>query len=364
MTSSNDFRPTLRHVALAAALLFSAHAALGATVDPATGILNYGGAVPQNNNLKFEVGPAVGQVRVINNFNGTVESFSGVRGINYVAGAGDDFIEFDINASQSLALTTNTGAGPAFFKIQWKIPPGALSTASSLSMSSGGGDVNVELDFESEVHTSTFGWTTNFGGGNKLLKSIIEFKQGTVNATKNVNFANLGGGSHLVSMDVDNEATNARLTLNSGFAQDVNYKVLSDNPTTRLDVDTTVRAARSSIEILSAAPTTNLSLRGGTANATPSEAKYSVVQINGGTVRSVFDFLMGGFGSKFEGKFDGAASQLALSGRLVGTPGDDEIKLESSMATTPSLSLDCGAGIDKAQGPMPTAVNCETYLVK
>ncbi len=153
-------------------------------------------------------------------------------------------------------------------------------------------------------------------------------------------------------------------THDSGFAQDVNYKVVNDNPTTRLDVNSTVRGARNSIEILSAAPTTNVALRGGAANATPSEAKYTVVQINGGTVNSVFDFLMGGFGGKFEGKFDGSASQLALSGRMVGSPGNDEIKLESKMANSLSLSLDCGAGIDIAEGPMPAAVNCENYLVK
>lgn len=351
-------------IALAATLLTGAPCVLAASVDPATGILNYGSGSPQSNNLKFEVGPGVGQVRVINNLSGSALSFTGVRGINFVAGAGDDFIEFDINASQSLALRLSTGAGPADVKIQWKVPPGAQATASSLSMTSGGGDVNVELDFQSETNQSSFGWTTNFGGGNKLLKSKFAFKPGTARATKNINFANLGGGSHQVFMDVDNDAADGRFTLNSGFAQDVNYKVVSDNPSTRLDVNTIVRGARNSIEILSAAPNTNVSLRGGTANTTPAEAKVNVVQINGGTVNAQFDFLMGGFGGIFEGKFDGAASQLALSGRLLGTPGNDNVKLESNMATSATLALDCGAGTDAAEGPMPAAVNCESYIVK
>lgn len=365
MTPSIRIRPALRQLVLAVALLAGAQAVAAATVDPATGILSYGAAVRQSNHLKFEVGPAAGQVRVIDNRTGATQSFVGVRGINFVAGAGDDFLEFNIDASQRLALSLSTGSGPTDVKIQWKVPAGALATASSLSMNSGGGNVNVELDFESATATSSFGWTTNFGGGNKLLKSKFAFKPGTANASKNINFANLGGGSHQVFMDVENDATVARLALDSGFAQDVNYKVTSDDPTTRLDVNSTVRGARNNIEILSAAPTTNLTLRGGTANATPSEAKYTVVQINGGSVNSLLDFVMGGFGGIFEGKFDGSASQLTLSGRLVGTPGNDTIKLESNMAPASlALSLNCGAGIDTAQGPMPTALNCESYSVK
>lgn len=360
MTIRSKTRTVLRLGTLAAAML--AAQAATAALDPATGTLTLGTGGPGNNNLKIEVGPSPGQVRVIDNASSAVQVWSGVRAVTLNAGAGDDFIEFDINASQSLALSLNSGAGLANYKIQWKMPPGAAAATSSLAMSSGGGDVNVELSFESEVRTSSFNWTTNFGGGNKILKAAYAFKPGTVTARKNVNLVNLGGGTHQLFMDVDNDATDGRFTLNSGTANEVLYKVISDNPGTRLDVNSTVLGAKNGIEILSAAPTTNVALRGGTANTSTAETNFNVVQTVPGLIASTFDFAPFGFGSKINVKFDGSGSSLSANGRLLGSLGNDEIKFETVLPVTGALVVDCRSGVDLIQIPFGSPLNCETVI--
>ncbi len=364
-------RTLFRHP-LASAVIFAACAShlpaalaqgapLPITLDVTTGTLNVGGGAPGSSNLKLEVGPGAGQVRVINNASGVAQAFGGVRGIRLATGAGFDEIEFDINASQSLALDVNTGSGDAIVKIQWRVPAGAAATSSSLHMASGGGNVSVELGFESETRTSTFAWSTDFGGGNKLIKAGFAFKPGTQVARKNVSFGNLGGGTHQVLMDVDNDAADARLLLDSGTAQEVLYKVISDTPSTRLDVDTTVRGAKQAIEIVSAAPATNLALRGGTANVSTAETLYSVAHLIGGLLSSTINFDTAGFGSKFEAKFDGSASQLRIGGTLLGSQGNDEIRIDRNMVANSTLVLDCRGGIDSATAPAASALNCESF---
>jgi hypothetical protein len=359
MTHRSKPRAAWRLGAIAVALL-GAPAAFAA-YDPATGTLTLGTGAPQNNQLKVEVGPGAGQVRVTDGLTSAVQTYSGVRAISLNAGAGDDIIEFDINASQSLALNLNSGSGNAIYKIQWKVPPGAAAATSSLAMSSGGGSVQVELAFESEVPTSSFNWTTNFGGGNKLLKSGFAFKPGTTTARKNVNFANLGGGTHQLFMDVDNDAADGRFTLNSGFASEVVYKVVSDAPSARLDVNGIVRGAKQEVDVVSAATRTNLALRGGTANTNTAETKWSLAHLVPGAVSANLDFDTAGFGSKFEGKLTGVGAGLTLAGRLLGSLGNDDIKLETNLVTNTSLLLDCRAGIDIAQAPVVNPLNCESF---
>jgi hypothetical protein len=349
---STPGRPSLAARATAAGLLGlvgATNPALALTLfnDPATGTLQIGNGAPGDKNLKVEVGPAAGQVRVVDRAaGGNPIAFTGVRAIRMATGAGTDFIEFDINASQSLALDIDTGAGDASFKIQWKLPPGAASTASSLAMRSGGGRVDVELDYESETARSTFDWTTDFGGGDKVIKAGIDFKPGVIEARKNVRLANLGGGSHQVAIEVDSDAANAALAFDSGFARDVVYKVLVDQPATRLDVTAATRGARSGIEILSAAPTTVVRLGGGTANVPLAETTVKVAQTVPGSIDARLNYATAATQSKFDASFDGSASTLRLAGTLTGSPGADSIKIDSNAIVRSSLQLDAGGGDD------------------
>jgi hypothetical protein len=324
----------------------AAQAQLYVAVDPATGALLVGNGAPGNKNVKVEVRSG-GAVTVFDNTGGSPpRSFAGISTIRVATGAGTDELEFDIDSSQSLALAIDTGSGDAKMKLQWKVPAGAAATTSTLHTSSGGGSVNVELDFESETPTSSFAWTTNFGGGEKLIKGAVEFKPGTVNATKNVSFANLGGGFHLIAFEVDNEARNASLVFDAGVARDVGYKVLSDNPTSSLTVDATVRGAKNNVEILSAATTTTARLAGGTANAPGAETNYVVVQTVPGTLAATLDHsAQGANDSKLGAKFDGPAN-LTLAGRVRGSIVADFIKIESSMPTASSLVVEAGDGND------------------
>lgn len=339
-----------RAVAAALAAAASAVALAGplpSAIDPATGALNIGVDGPGTFNVKVEV-TAGGRVTVIDNTGATPpRTFTGITAINYRSGAGDDFVEFDINSSQSLALSMSTGAGDAFVKLQWKVPPGAAATTSTLAMASGGGSVNVELDFESETPTSSFAWTTNFGGGEKSIKGAIEFKQGTVNASKNVNFANLGGGFHNITFEVENKARNANLLFDSGFARDVTYKLLSDDPTQSLVADTRVRGGKNNVEILSAATATTTRFSGGTAGTSGAETNYVVVQKAPGTVNATLNHTaFGATNSKLNAKFDGAQASLALAGTVTGSVAADAIKIESNMPTSSSLVVNTGGGDD------------------
>lgn len=121
MKSSNSLAPVVRAVLAALATAGAASALAGplpSTIDPVTGALNIGVDGPGTFNVKVEVA-AGGRVTVIDNTGATpARTFTGISAINYVSGAGNDFVEFDINSSQSLALSIATGAGDAFVKLQ------------------------------------------------------------------------------------------------------------------------------------------------------------------------------------------------------------------------------------------------------
>ena len=220
------------------------------------GTLFVGNGAPGDKQVKIEVGPLAGQVRVIDGAAPAALAFSGIRAIRLATGAGTDQIELDMHASQSLALSIDSGAGDANIKLQWKVPPGAASTVSSLDMASGGGRLTIELDHASETREASFQWTTRFGGGDKLIKGGIAFREGVQLARQNIAFTQLGGGTHLVNMDVENKAADATLVLNTGSAQDVQVKVLSPDRTVRLVTDTTVAGAKNGIGIQSMATNT------------------------------------------------------------------------------------------------------------
>lgn len=340
--------PVRTALAACAALLLGAASQAQTTrltiTQDGAGTLFVGNGAPGDKQVKIEVGPLPGQVRVIDGAAPGPQAYSGIRAIRVATGAGTDQIELDMNASQSLALSIDSGAGDAHMKLQWKVPPGAASTTSSLDMASGGGRLNIELDHASETAEASFQWTTRFGGGDKLIKGAVEFKEGVRQARQNIAFTQLGGGNHLVAMEVESKAADATLLLNTGAAQEVLYKVISPDRSTRLVADTTVAGAKNNIEILSAAPTTSVRLAGGTANTPLAETSIGVVQTVPGTLGAQLDFTTRSTASKFGAKFDGAFSTLTLGGRLLGAGGRDEFKLETNARALASLLVDAGSG--------------------
>ncbi len=308
------------------------------------GTLFVGNGDPGNRQVKIEVGPGAGQVRVIDAAAPAPQAYSGIRSIRLATGAGSDQIEFDINASQSLALHIDLGGGHANMKLQWKVPPGAASTVSSLDIVGTAGHVAVELDHESETPASSFQWTGHFGGGNKLIKGSVAFKEGVRLARQNIAFGALGGGTHLVAIEVENKAADAHLLLDTNLAQEVLYKVISPDRSDRMVVDTTVAGTKNAIEILSAAPSTRVRLAGAAANDVLADTSFAVVQTVPGNLDAQFDYSTFAASSKFNAKFDAAFSTLTLGGRLMGAAGRDEFKLETNARALASLLVDAGDG--------------------
>jgi hypothetical protein len=337
-------RPFPEALALAAALACGSALAVPTHFDAATGTLTVGSAAPVDLNVKIEVGPAAGQARVISATLPGTAAFSGVRAVRVVAGASTDQVEFDINASQSLALAIDTGAGDAQVKIQWKVPAGATATTSSLSMSSGGGRVNTELDFEGGTTTSVFNWSTSFGGGDKLVTGKVAFLPSVATARNTVNLANLGGGSHTVALNVDSKAQVARLNFNSGFARDVSYKVGSSDATQRLESVVQLGGAFNTVEINAAAAALVTTLRGTAGNTSGATTQYGVVQTVPGTLAATVEYATLASGANVGLKFDAPASLLTLGGRLTGSVGNDGFKVESAGNTVSSLQIDAGDG--------------------
>jgi hypothetical protein len=341
------------HLARCAAAAALASLALGALAqshpantrfDPATGTLTVGDGAPGGKNIKIEMKQGPGVAVVLDAAAAAPRTFTGVRRIAMDTGAGSDQIEFDLDVAQSLALDIMSGSGDANVKIQWKLRPTAGAVQSTLAMRSGGGIVNTELDFESEAADSTFDWTANFGGGNKLVKAGVEFKPGTQVARNRVALA-LGGGRHVVGFEGDSAARDASFSFDAGNATEVLYKLLSPNPTQRLDVATTVRGEKNGVEILAAASDLRTRLSGSAASGTGvAETNWNVAQTVAGTITATSDFRGAGTAMNFGAKFDGAASTLTLGGLLVGTVGNDSIKVETSANVISTLLLDALGG--------------------
>lgn len=371
-------------VSLALLLAAASARAIPVAIDPSTGALSIGNFAPGNWQVKVEVGPAPGQVKVIDRQLSQEYVFGGITRIDARTGAGSEFLEFDIVASQSLALNLDTGSGDASVKIRWKVPPGAAATASTLSMASGAGAVTVELDFESETAQSSFVWANDFGGGNKNIQAQVGFKSGSVDVLKDISFTRLGGGTHRVAVEVDSQASRADLRFDAGFAQEVGYKLTSSDPSASLMLAAATRAVKSAVEVLSAATATRVALRGGFATVSQAEAKYAVTQTAAGSLEAWLDLAPSVASTKIETQFESPSPQLTLGGRIATGSGADTIKVGSNLRTVSSLAIsgaggddviealfgagssattaiDCGAGTDVAKASVGTARNCETF---
>jgi hypothetical protein len=408
-------RPRLRvrEVLLAAALgaCGAAHAALPVFVDPASGALVIGNAAPGDWKVKVEVGPAAGDVRVVDELSSREYRFGGIRRIDSRTGAGNEVVEFDIRASQSLALNVDTGSGRGQVKIQWRVPRGLAATVSSLAMASGGGAVDAEVDFSSETASSRFVWTNRFGGGDKTIKGRVAFESGSVDAFQNLNFARLGGGTHKLELLTESKARFADLRFDGGTAQDARFVVSSTDPGDRLAVTARTRAARAAIEVQSAAPDTRFSYAGGVATVADAELLLGVAQTVPGTIDAKLQLAPSVARTKVEAAFEGSGGTLALGGALRTGGSGDQIKVESKLPTRSGLvvdagdgnnvvellfserltgtavglpsirtgagndtitllarrgstavpAIDCGAGIDTAKASVGTATGCETF---
>jgi hypothetical protein len=246
-----------------------------------------------NQNVKVEMKEAVGVARVFG-FSGIADgtTFSGLSGVTVETGAGNDTIEFDVISTVSYDLRVSSGSGSLESQTQWKILPSAS----------------------------------------------------TVNA--NVTYASVAGSLQKVGLTIDNEAANAAISIGTGNASDVDAKILSDDPTAALTVSFHSRAAKTTLELVSAASTLNASIRG--AHATSgSEVKYVLNQLRPAAVTLSQDVTLSAGDDKLESVLAAPGSRAMLLGTIRAGAGNDLILLENdTFSTVNGVTLNGGLGND------------------
>ncbi len=280
-------------LASAAVMLSLAGSALGQT-----SATNIGGRLTLttgsgDQNVKVEMKEAAGVARVFG-FPGIADgtAYAGISAVTVITGSGRDRIELDIAAAQSVDIRVHPGSGDLESKLQWKILPSAspISATASYSMPAGG------------------------------LK--------------------------LVNVEVDNEAQNARIDIDTGNGTEVSAKVLSDDPSSTLGVAFMSRGAKTSFELTSAASILDAAVRGNHAGAS-SEVKHVINQIRPGTVRVNKDVSLGTGSDTIESKIAASGSVTTLTGGIRAGSGNDTVLVEAEGASVVNgLALEGGAGDD------------------
>ncbi len=254
-------------------------------------------ATSGDQNVKVEMKGAEGVANLFG-FPGIPDgtAYSGVTGISIITGSGRDEVQFDIEQSRSLNLSSNTGAGDALTKVQWKIRPGAAQTNANLTL------------------------------------------------------ASVAGGLQLAEINFDPETTgNASLNINTGNAGEVVAKVAADDPMNRLDVTFNARGSKTLLEVLSAASTLNVNARG-THAAAFNEVGHSIAQIRPGTVNVATNVTLGAGPDKFESKVSAPGSNAVYSGTINAGAGDDLVLIETDSASSVNgQTLSGGDGNDFMQ---------------
>jgi hypothetical protein len=336
-------RPRAVAMAIALAAAGAAQAAMPVFVDPATGALVIANGAPGNWKFKVVVGPQRGAVRVFDELSGREHAFAGIARIEARTGAGDESAEFDIHASQDLAVHVDTGSGNGQLKFQWRVPAGAAATASTLTMASGAGAVNADVDFQSETPASRFVWTTAFGAGHKTIAGKVSFAEGTDTAFQDINFSRLGGGTHKVQLFTESKARLGTLRWHAGSAREAAWQVVNDGRE-RLGVTATTRAQNASVEVTSAAPLTNVTLNGGVATVPDAALKIDVVQTVPGRINGRLNLAPAAAATKIESAFTGSGGTLSLAGAVRTGLAADHVRITSNLPVTSSLAVDAGDG--------------------
>jgi hypothetical protein len=248
-------------------------------------------------NVKVEMKGAEGVANLFG-FPGIADgaAYSGVTGVAIITGSGRDEVQFDIEQSRSLNLSSNTGTGDALTKVQWKIRPGAAQTNATLTLASASGGLQLaEIGFDSE------------------------------------------------------SLSNASIRIDTGNASEVVTKVNADDPSARLDVNFNARAGKTLLEILSAASVLNVTAAG-THSAALNEIYHSIAQIRPGTVSVATNVTLGANADKFEGKVSAPGSTASYTGSINAGGGDDFINIETDSASSVNgQTVSGGAGNDFLQ---------------
>lgn len=245
-------------------------------------------------NVKVEVGPAAGLVRVFG-FAGLADgaTYTGINAVTVNTGTGRDEVQFDIQAAAGFDARANLGAGEALTKTQWKILAGAPSVTAGLTLTSA------------------------------------------------------AGAAHLSEINFDNEsAGSAQVNIDTGNATIVSSKVIGDDPSASLGVNFTSRAPITVLEVATAAPVLNVNLSGAYGNLA-NEVKYALAQLVQGTVNVNTDVTLGSGSDKIEGKISTPGSSTVFRGRTNAGAGDNLVLWEvEGRSNVIGQAVTSGAGND------------------
>ncbi|MDX2147703.1 MAG: hypothetical protein SFZ23_09295 [Planctomycetota bacterium] len=297
-TTRTSFHARAIHHAAIALVSFAGIASFAGVASAQTSVSLVGGrlTITTNNaeqNVKVEMKEAPGVARLFG-FQGVLDgtAYAGVTGVTINTGAARDRVEFDIETRVSVDLRVNSGAGELESKTQVKVLPAAVPVVAGIA------------------------------------------------------YTSLPGALKLVNVEVDNEAANARVSIDTGNATEVNAKVLSDDPSNSLNVAFNARGAKTTVELASAASVLDVSLSG--AHATPgSEVKHVIGQLRPATVRVSNNVTLSSGSDKLESKVAAPGSSVTIVGAARGGDGDDLALFEIEGASVVNgLSLEGGAGND------------------
>lgn len=348
-------RMTKNPIGLAALWMLSmAPLVSGAQTSVSAGVLRVQ-LGPVSSQAKFVVGPAAGAVEVFG-VPGTPDGtrFGGVNAIDWVSGAGDDQLTFEINQAQQFDLAVNTGAGNSQVDVKYVVPPTAVAPIRpTVALHLGAGFKKVQVQLESFGRSVDFGLGGNFGAGDTEFKGELQYKQGSQEA-KGLMALNFGAGLNKAEIKVDSEARDLALDLAPRFMQELNTTILSDDPSSSARVRFApvgvASGSKIGFEMVSAAPSITLDhqVAGG---AGADEVKLGLTTLGPATVTSSALVNLGQSMDKIELAYKGLPSTLFnLQGTVDLGGADDEALLLVDGILAGGPAVHCGEGVDKAIG--------------
>jgi hypothetical protein len=307
-------------------------------------------------NVKLMVGPQTGRVVVFGLHgipDGTV--YTGIQGINWVSGAGDTSLQLEINQTEDFDVDIQTGPGNAQLQSKYIVPVGASTLVSpSISINTGAGRKKVEVQLESFTPNIQFDLIGNMGAGATEMKSELQFKQGSLNASANLDFRFSGTNNDKAEILIDNEARDLNIRLSPQLMRELTTKIMGDDPASAAKVlfapVSQAGGSKLGFEMTSRAPNIDLGydVLGG---AGVDEVNLTLVTLDQATLNSNSQIALGQGNDKLELKFDGFDSnQNTFAGLFDLGGGNDEAKIEFKGTVIGGFQLDCGAGNDKAVG--------------
>jgi hypothetical protein len=312
---------------------------------------------------KINVGPVKGRVEVFgipNVADGTV--YNNIQAIKWISGAGDDKITFEVNQNADFDIDVDTGTSNADIQTKWIVPAGSLTAITpSLKIKTGPGQKNIGMTLESFSPEVAFSLLGDVGAGTTELKTDLQYKQGSQIAGATIDFQFGSAQGNKAELLIESEASNNNFDISPKLLSELVTKIRAFGGGTsnvKFNPQTFTGGGKIGFELNGGATFTNLdyNILGG---AGMDEATLNLTTIRNSSIKSNFNIDLGQANDKLEVLFNGPQGNTNTFTGSINMGGmDDEAKLEFMGLTNYGISMDCGAGFDKAIGFI-NPLNCE-----